>query len=126
LLKRPEVNYDWLMNLDAAFQTTRTHDAAVIDQLDIQAKYAGYLTRQQAEIDKQRRFEDTKIPVWLDYESLSGLSHEITAKLKAQRPETLAQAARIPGVTPAATALLLVHIQKPRMRKQDKKQEDLV
>lgn len=116
LLKRPEVSYDWMMNLDPNFQATRANDPAVIDQLDIQAKYAGYLTRQQAEIDKQRRYEDMSIPAWLDYESISGLSHEITSKLVLQRPETLAQAARIPGVTPAATALLLVHIQKGQLQ----------
>jgi tRNA uridine 5-carboxymethylaminomethyl modification enzyme len=98
----------------------------VIDQLNIQYKYAGYLTRQQAEIDKQRRFEDAKIPAWLDYKAILGLSHEITEKLKAQRPETLGQAARIPGVTPAAVALLLVHIQKPRVAKQTQESQETV
>ncbi len=126
LLKRPEVDYDWLMSLDTAFQSARTHHAAVIDQLNIQSKYAGYLTRQQAEIDKQRRFEDAKIPAWLDYKAILGLSHEITEKLKAQRPETLGQAARIPGVTPAAVALLLVHIQKPRVAKQTQESQETV
>lgn len=112
LLKRPEVNYDWLVELDPAFQGSRSMDVAVMDQLDIQAKYAGYLTRQQAEIDKNRRYENTQIPAWLDYNTISGLSKEIASKLSVQRPETLAQAARIPGVTPAATALLLIYIQK--------------
>jgi tRNA uridine 5-carboxymethylaminomethyl modification enzyme len=115
LLKRPEVGYDWMMELDPSFQATRSDDLSVIEQLDIQAKYSGYLVRQQAEIDKQRRYEDARIPDWMDYTDIPGLSHEISSKLQAQQPETLAQAARIPGVTPAATALLLVYIQKGRI-----------
>lgn len=112
LLKRPEVTYDWLTDLDASFQSDRSEDPSVIEQLDIEAKYAGYLARQQSEIDKQRRYEDTQLPHWLNYDEITGLSHEVRSKLKQQQPQTLGQAARIPGVTPAATALLLVHIQK--------------
>lgn len=112
LLKRPEVNYDWLMNLDPSFQRSRTNDQAVSEQLDIHVKYEGYLVRQQQEIEKQRRNENTRIPDQLDYQKISGLSHEVVSKLQAQRPETLAQASRIPGVTPAAIALLLIHIQR--------------
>ena len=112
LLKRPEVNYDWLMNLDPEFQAAKTQQADVMEQLDIQAKYAGYLARQDVEIARNRRYEQTKIPSDFNYSDISGLSNEIKAKLTELRPETLAQAGRIAGVTPAATSLLLVHLQK--------------
>lgn len=116
LLRRPEVGYDWLVGLDESFSAERATDPAVIEQLDIQAKYSGYLERQQAEIERQLRHENTRIPEWLDIEKISGLSHEIKQKLKELCPETLGQASRIPGVTPAAIALLLVHIQKKTLR----------
>ena len=85
-------------------------DAA--EQVEIQAKYAGYIERQQEEIDRLRQHEQTRLPDDLDYASLNGLSNEIRGKLADVRPETLGQASRIPGVTPAAVSLLLIHLKK--------------
>jgi len=78
----------------------------------IQARYAGYLERQRAEIEKRRRHEDQPIPEGFDYGRVQGLSAEITEKLERTRPDTIGQAARIPGVTPAAVSLLLVHLKR--------------
>jgi tRNA uridine 5-carboxymethylaminomethyl modification enzyme len=78
----------------------------------VQAKYAGYLKRQSQEIDRQQRHEDTPLPADLDYAAVSGLSNEVRQALIAVRPQTLGQAARIPGLTPAAVSLLLVHLKK--------------
>ena len=82
------------------------------EQVEIQCKYAGYIERQQGEIDKQRRHEEMQLPEWLDYTLVQGLSNEVRQKLSEQRPVTLGQAARIPGMTPAAISLLLVHLKK--------------
>ena len=87
-------------------------DRAAAEQVEIQAKYSGYIARQQDEIARTRRHEDTRLPEDLDYAEVSGLSSEVRQKLAAQRPSTLGQAARIPGVTPAAVSLLLVHLKK--------------
>jgi len=87
-------------------------DPAVAEQVEIQAKYAGHIARQQDEIARTRRHEDTRLPEDLDYAEVSGLSAEVRQKLGAQRPATLGQAARILGVTPAAVSLLLVHLKK--------------
>jgi tRNA uridine 5-carboxymethylaminomethyl modification enzyme len=84
----------------------------VAEQVEIQAKYAGYIERQQEEIDRVRRLEDTPLAADFDYGAVDGLSHEVRHKLAAARPETLAQAGRIPGVTPAAISLLLIHLKK--------------
>ncbi len=110
LLRRPDVSYDALLSLAAAGQGVA--DPAVAEQVEIQAKYAGYIERQQAEIERQRRNEDTRLPADLDYREVSGLSAEVRDKLSRQRPDTLGQAARIPGITPAAVSLLLVHLKK--------------
>ncbi|EPC00728.1 tRNA uridine 5-carboxymethylaminomethyl modification protein [Litchfieldella anticariensis FP35 = DSM 16096] len=111
LLRRPELGYDDVANLvgDAV------EDAAVAEQVQIQAKYQGYIDRQQDEIDKLKRHEATPLPESLDYDRVEGLSHEIRQKLKAARPETLAQAGRISGVTPAAVSILLIHLKKRRL-----------
>ncbi len=108
LLRRPEVDYPGLC------QTTggQIIDPAVAEQVEIQTKYAGYIERQQEEIDRLRQHEATRLPTDLDYQALSGLSNEIKHKLDAARPETLGQASRIPGVTPAAVSLLLIHLKK--------------
>mgnify|MGYP002619585068 CR=1 FL=1 len=108
LLRRPEVDYPGLC------QTTggQIIDPAVAEQVEIQTKYAGYIERQQEEIDRLRQHEATRLPADLDYQALSGLSNEIKHKLDAARPETLGQASRIPGVTPAAVSLLLIHLKK--------------
>ena len=78
----------------------------------MQAKYAGYLDRQRDEIDRQRRNEDTAIPSRFDFANVRGLSSEVSAKLARARPETIGQAMRISGVTPAAISLLLVHLKR--------------
>ncbi|HEB82698.1 MAG TPA: tRNA uridine-5-carboxymethylaminomethyl(34) synthesis enzyme MnmG, partial [Gammaproteobacteria bacterium] len=82
------------------------------EQVEIQAKYAGYLKRQHEEIEKARRHEQTRIPNIIDYQKVRGLSAEVCQKLSEQRPETIGQAGRIPGVTPAAISLLMVHLKK--------------
>jgi len=82
------------------------------DQVEIRAKYSGYIERQAAEIERHRRHEETSLPADLDYARVRGLSAEVCEKLSHQRPDSLGQAARIPGVTPAAISLLLVHLKK--------------
>jgi len=81
-------------------------------QLEVAAKYAGYIERQEEEIARQRRNEDTRLPGDLDYARVTGLSNEVRQKLEQVRPATVGQAARVPGVTPAAVSLLLVHLKK--------------
>ena len=108
LLRRPEVEYSALVALTGGSDVQA--DAA--EQVEIQAKYAGYIERQQEEIDRLRQHEQTRLPEDLDYASLNGLSNEIRGKLADVRPETLGQASRIPGVTPAAVSLLLIHLKK--------------
>ncbi len=84
----------------------------VAAQVEVQAKYAGYLERQREEIERQRRHEDTAIPASFDYDKVRGLSAEVLLKLKRSQPATLGQAARVSGVTPAAISLLLVHLKR--------------
>jgi len=81
-------------------------------QVEVQAKYSGYLKRQSEEIDRQLRHETLRLPRDIDYGQVSGLSNEVRQRLVDVRPETLGQAARIPGLTPAAVSLLLVHLKK--------------
>ncbi|MGA4449495.1 tRNA uridine-5-carboxymethylaminomethyl(34) synthesis enzyme MnmG [Ectopseudomonas chengduensis] len=108
LLARPEIDYATLVELTEA----PVVDNQVAEQVEIKTKYAGYIDRQQDEIAKLRASEDTKLPDDLDYASISGLSKEIQFKLGSTRPATLGQASRIPGVTPAAISLLLIHLKK--------------
>ena len=108
LLARPEIDYATLIELTDA----PVVDNQVAEQVEIKTKYAGYIDRQQDEIAKLRASEDTKLPEDLDYSSISGLSKEIQFKLGSTRPATLGQASRIPGVTPAAISLLLIHLKK--------------
>ena len=110
LLRRPQVGYRELMRLPGV--GPGVDDAQVAEQVEIQARYAGYIERQQADIERNRRHEATPLPDDMDYAGVSGLSNEISQKLAEQRPATLGQAARIPGVTPAAVSLLLVHLKK--------------
>lgn len=112
LLRRPELDYG---KLTAAIGGA-VDDAAVAEQVEIQAKYAGYLERQHAEIEKARRHEKTSIPNMMDYQSVRGLSTEVSQKLSEIRPQTLGQAGRIPGVTPAAISLLMVHLKKAALK----------
>ncbi|MEJ6655694.1 MAG: tRNA uridine-5-carboxymethylaminomethyl(34) synthesis enzyme MnmG [Pseudomonas sp.] len=108
LLRRPEVDYQTLTQITGVVDIPI--DAA--EQVEIHTKYAGYIERQQDEINKLRQHEQTLLPADLDYTTLSGLSKEISQKLASIRPQTLGQASRIPGVTPAAVSLLLVHLKK--------------
>ncbi len=87
-------------------------DAQVAEQIEIQAKYAGYLVRQQAEIARLQRHQKQALPPELDYNDVRGLSNEVCEKLQAVRPQTVGQATRIPGITPAAISLLLIHLKK--------------
>lgn len=110
LLRRPEVDYATLMRLPGA--GPGESDAEVIEQIEIAARYSGYLERQRDEIEKHERHENAPIPADLDYADVHGLSNEIRQKLADHRPATLGQAARIAGVTPAAISLLLVTLKK--------------
>ncbi len=110
LLRRPEVSYDALMQLEAAPEPVSNRQ--VIEQVEIQAKYQGYVDRQQDEIEKLRATENLPLPKNIDYAQVRGLSREVQQKLNTHRPETLGQASRIQGITPAAISLLLVHLKK--------------
>jgi len=110
LLRRPDVTHKDLCSLFPAQDPAL--DIKVIEQVEIQAKYSGYINRQQDEIEKHRRHEETRLPERLDYEQVRGLSTEVRQKFISHRPETVGQAARIPGITPVAISLLLVHLKK--------------
>jgi len=116
LLRRPEVTYETLMSLPGALPESgqAVSDPFVAEQLEIQAKYQGYIDRQQAEIEKLKRNEQTQLPEDLDYTSVKGLSSEVMQKLNEHKPSTVGQASRISGVTPAAISLLLVHLKTRR------------
>ena len=108
LLKRPELEYGDL----AGLKGEPCDDAQAAEQVAIQAKYAGYIDRQQEDIERLRRYEHTVLPQDLDYEVVDGLSNEVRQKLSAARPDTLARASRIPGVTAAAISLLLIYLKR--------------
>ncbi len=110
LLRRPDVTYADLLTLDIA--GTGVADAAVAEQVEIQAKYQGYIERQAGEISRLRNQEQLALPATLDYAQVQGLSIEVQQKLNRHKPETLGQASRISGVTPAAISLLLVHLKR--------------
>jgi tRNA uridine 5-carboxymethylaminomethyl modification enzyme len=110
LLRRPGVGYAALMTLPAAGPPV--DDAVVAEQVEITTKYAGYIDRQREEIARRRAQEDLCLPADIDYRAVRGLSAEVNQKLALHRPETLGQAARISGVTPAAISLLLVHLKR--------------
>jgi tRNA uridine 5-carboxymethylaminomethyl modification enzyme len=110
LLRRPETNYQQLAEL--ADLDSRLDDTQEIRQLEIQARYDGYIERQLGEIERQKKQENTSIPISINYQQVRGLSSEVQQKLEDTQPETVGQAARIPGVTPAAISLLLVHLKR--------------
>jgi len=105
MLKRPEVTY-------ASAVTAPVADPAVAQQVEIQAKYEGYITRQRAEVERRKSAESARLPQDLDYREVRGLSAEAQQKLNRHRPETIGQASRISGITPAAISLLLVHLKR--------------
>ncbi len=108
LLKRPELSYEHIAELD---EHGLQHEQAA-QQVEIQARYAGYIDRQRDEIARVQRYESLNLADDFDYQSVSGLSHEVRDKLVQGRPQTLGQASRIPGVTPAAVSLLLIHLKR--------------
>ncbi|TWI57678.1 tRNA uridine 5-carboxymethylaminomethyl modification enzyme [Pseudomonas duriflava] len=108
LLSRPEIDYVSLIEVTGGV----IEDPQVAEQVEIKTKYAGYIERQQDEIERLRNSESIRLPADLDYAVISGLSKEIQHKLTQSRPETLGQASRIPGVTPAAISLLMIHLKK--------------
>jgi tRNA uridine 5-carboxymethylaminomethyl modification enzyme len=126
LLRRPGVGYDDVLALigadteaDAAHAAHGPADDRLAPQLrtalEVRARYSGYIERAQAEIERNRQNEHTPLPGDLDYASLAGLSNEVRQKLREIRPATLGQAARVPGVTPVAVSILLVHLKKRRL-----------
>ena len=117
LLRRPEASYDDLMTLPGVGPAV--DDAHVAAQVEIQTKYQGYIARQRDEVLRREQFDALPLPADLDFAAIRGLSAEVRQKLAAHRPETLGQASRISGVTPAAISLLLVHLKKgyPRQKK---------
>jgi tRNA uridine 5-carboxymethylaminomethyl modification enzyme len=110
LLRRPGVGYRELMKIDGL--GPGVEDAQVAGQIEVQAKYAGYVDRQHAEIERHKRQQSQALPADFDYNAVRGLSNEVCEKLQAVRPETIGQASRIPGMTPAAVSLLLIHLKK--------------
>ncbi|WP_297325430.1 tRNA uridine-5-carboxymethylaminomethyl(34) synthesis enzyme MnmG [Nitrosomonas sp.] len=110
LLRRPDVTYATLMTLPGA--GTPVAHVQVAEQVEIQAKYHGYIQRQQEEVSRQSQYENTLLPKDIDYGVVKGLSNEVQQKLNQHKPETIGQASRISGVTPAAISLLLVHLKR--------------
>ena len=130
LLRRPGINFDQVARI-ASIARPDTPDVsrealaaelgaslagAVIEQLEVAIKYAGYIDKQLEEVQRAEHFESLALPPELDYAQVAALSHEVRQKLSRHRPQTLGQAARIGGVTPAAISLLLVHLRKGRFK----------
>ena len=115
LLRRPEMTYESLTSL--ASYAPGIEDSQAAEQVEIQVKYEGYIQRQQDEIEKSLRHENTKLPFDLDYKDVKGLSNEVVLKLNEAKPESIGVASRISGITPAAISILLVHLKKHGMLK---------
>jgi tRNA uridine 5-carboxymethylaminomethyl modification enzyme len=124
LLRRPDVTYSALVGMDGgkyqspdvSRETLGDGYEAVVEQIEIGAKYAGYIERQKDEVERQAYYENLKLPAELDYMQVAALSIEVRQKLSKHRPETLGMASRISGVTPAAISLLLVHLKKNKFK----------
>jgi tRNA uridine 5-carboxymethylaminomethyl modification enzyme len=124
LLRRPGVSYERLMTFregsvrspDVSRETLGDDYETVVEQIDIASKYSGYIARQKDEVERAAQYEQLQLPSELDYMQVTALSIEVRQKLSRQRPETLGQASRISGVTPAAISLLLVHLKKRRFK----------
>lgn len=110
LLRRPDVSYATLMTLPGAGQAVENEK--VSEQIEIQSKYQGYIERQREEIVRSQQYESLVLPAKMNYQDVSGLSNEVQQKLNQFKPETIAQASRISGITPAAISLLLVHLKR--------------
>ncbi|HWJ40955.1 MAG TPA: tRNA uridine-5-carboxymethylaminomethyl(34) synthesis enzyme MnmG [Candidatus Limnocylindrales bacterium] len=113
LLKRPEIGYDALMKMSGVTSTLNLDEAA---ELETEIKYEGYVRRQAEAVERFARLEETQIPDWVDFKGVMGLSTEVSERLCAVRPRSLGQAARMPGITPAAISILAVHIKSRRDR----------
>ena len=113
LLKRPEIGYDALIKMSGVVSTLNLDEAA---ELETEVKYEGYVRRQVEAVERFARLEDTQIPDWVDFKGVMGLSTEVSERLCAVRPRSLGQAARMPGITPAAISILAVHIKSRRDR----------
>jgi tRNA uridine 5-carboxymethylaminomethyl modification enzyme len=129
LLRRPDVSYDALMSLDggryqspellvglAGDDVSRETTRAVVEQVEIAAKYSGYIDRQRDEVQRAAHYENLKLPEDFDYNHVTALSIEVRQKLTRYRPETLGQASRVSGITPAAISLLLIHLKRARVK----------
>ena len=128
LLKRPNVSYDALMQMqyqDGVQVGTGLPPGEYADQVEVQVKYEGYISRQQEEVNKQLSFEEQVIPHEMDFDGVTSLSFEVRQKFKAHKPETVGQATRISGVTPAAISLLLIHLKRHYYSKSQKEQESI-
>jgi tRNA uridine 5-carboxymethylaminomethyl modification enzyme len=127
LLKRPELTYGDVATLkgESFLKGESINDEFVAEQIEIAAKYSGYIDRQQEEIDRLRAYENTILPDDFDYSVVEGLSNEVKQKLSAARPQTLARAQRISGITPAAISQLLMYLKKHGMLKRMKAEDDV-
>lgn len=113
LLRRPDVNYETLMSLDGGkYSAASALSETEIEQIEISAKYSGYIERQHDEVERAAHFENLRLPADFDYGQVKALSFEVRQKLDKHRPETLGLASRISGVTPAAISLLMIHLRK--------------
>lgn len=110
LLRRPDITYASLMSLPGAGPAVA--DPVVAEQVEVQAKYSGYISRQHDEVERREAQGSLKLPADLDYTEVRGLSREVQQKLNRYKPETIGQAARMQGMTPAAISLLLVHLKR--------------
>ena len=121
LLKRPEYGYREVVELIGRNEALDAHDDELREQIElqveVQAKYAGYIDRQQREIAKHARQESLRLPADIDYATVDGLSNEARQKLSSARPVTLGQASRLEGMTPSAVSLLLIHLKKRQLAK---------
>ena len=116
LLRRPNVSYESLMSIPEFGPAVE--DPKVAEQVEVQFKYAGYIDRQQQEIEKQKKHEEMRLPEDFDYDAIKGgLSNEARQKLREQKPATIGQASRIPGITPATISILMVHLKKHGYKK---------
>ena len=115
MIRRPEVSYLDLMNIEGLGPAVTNKQAA--EQVEIKIKYQGYIDRQLDEIAKLKRYEDTVLPIELDYSDIKGLSTEVVVKLNEIKPESIGQASRISGITPAAISILLIYLKKNGLKR---------
>jgi len=115
MIRRPEVNYTDLMKIEGLGPALENEQAA--EQVEINIKYQGYINRQLDEIAKLKRYEDTQLPIELDYSEIKGLSNEVVTKLNDIKPESIGQASRISGITPAAISILLIYLKKNGLKR---------